>query len=258
MTPFYTLEDDRWFVGNAPARGPWSLEACHGGPVIAAIARAMEICVSDKQLVRLSTDLLRPVPMGGFCVDTYIVKAGRMVTTARAELKDRDGNICARTTSLHVVPQDLGEVPNCHSEGPTLSDATPGEFPILMTVHGERAFGHYVETAYPPGENAQPGPTTMWMRSGSLLEGEVMSPFQRLCPIADCGNGASRNASLNDISFINPDVVIAMHRPPETEWLASSSHSHWQSSGIGLANAQLFDEFGSVATVFQTLLLSRV
>ena len=255
--PFYALEDTQWFVGNEPARGPWSMDACHGGPPTAVIARALEQAVTDKQLVRMSVDLLRPIPMSGFCVDTTVEKNGRMVATARAELTDRNGKVCAVANSLHILPRDTGILPTFEPEAPVLAGAIPGDFPILDTAHGHRAFGHFVEVAYPVGENNAPGPTTMWARTTHLLDGEEMSPFQRICPIADCGNGASRNAELTDFSFVNPDVVIAMHRPPQSEWIASVSHSLWQDNGIGLANAQLFDELGSIATVFQTLLLSQ-
>jgi hypothetical protein len=112
-----------------------------------------------------------------------------------------------------------------------------------------------VETRYPPGHDNSPGPTTAWLRTLPLVAGETPTPFQRLCPLADCGNALSRNGEPDTASFINPDLTIVLHRLPEGDWLGSSSVSHWQPNGIGLADALLFDERGPVGRALQTLVI---
>ncbi|MEM7282220.1 MAG: thioesterase family protein, partial [Pseudomonadota bacterium] len=59
-------------------------------------------------------------------------------------------------------------------------------------------------------------------------------------------------------SFVNPDITIVAHRESDSEWLASSARSDWQSTGIGLSTAVIQDEQGPIATVLQTLLIKRV
>ena len=61
--PSSTVEGDR-FVPSDFARGPWSPDALHGGPVAALIGRAVEACPSDEPMhvARLTVELLRPVP----------------------------------------------------------------------------------------------------------------------------------------------------------------------------------------------------
>ena len=69
--PFFRLEDD-WYLGNDGARGPWTADGCHGGPAAAAVARSAELAVPDKQIVRLTLDLFRPVPVSGFRVQAQV------------------------------------------------------------------------------------------------------------------------------------------------------------------------------------------
>jgi len=158
---------------------------------------------------------------------------------------------------MHMVEHALGEVPTAPSATLCLADATPGKFGTTRAPHGAPFFGNFVAVAYPPGQTATPGPTTMWLKPLPLLDGEIPSSFQQLCPLADCGNGISRNADIHEFQFVNPDITIVAHRSSSSEWLASTARSEWQSNGIGLATAVIQDEEGPVATVMQSLMLRR-
>jgi hypothetical protein len=109
--------------------------------------------------------------------------------------------------------------------------------------------------AYPKGMSPAPGPKTVWMKTPPLLEGEETSPIQSLCPLADCGNGISWNEAPGRLGFMNTDLTLQVHREPVGEWLASDALSHWQSNGVGMSQAVLFDTEGPVATALQTLVL---
>ncbi len=254
---FFKLDGNHGYVGFDPARGPWSADSCHAGPVTGAIARSLEILVADKQLVRLSVEILRPVPIDGFYVEANLSKEGRMVTTATARITNASGKLIATASSLHMVVQSLGDLPSHKEVMPDRALAQAGDFPIKRTAHGLPSFSTGIEVLYPPGEDDQPGPTSLWMRTLPLVEGEKMSPFQQLCPLADCGNGIARNADVTDMSFMNPDITIVMHRAPTSEWLGSRAHSHWESTGMGLAQATLFDTEGAIGSAMQTLLLQK-
>ena len=254
---FFRVEDDHFYIGNDPARGPWSADACHAGPVTGAIARSFELCVPDKQLMKLSVEILRPVPIAGFRVVTEVVKNGRMVTTANAKITDQDNKLVATASAMYMQQQQLGDVPSVEDQIPPVEESVAGDFPIKFTLHGLPSFSTGIEILYPQGEDSEPGPTSLWMKSLPIVEQEIPSPFQKLCPLADCGNGISRNGELNQISFINPDITIVMHRAPEGDWLGTRTRSHWQPTGMGLAEATLFDGQGAIASVMQTLLLKR-
>lgn len=257
-TAFMRTSDGEWFVGNDGSRGPWSAEHCHAGPVAGLMARAVEALIPGKTLIRLAAEFSRPVPLAGFRIAARVVRDGRQVATAEAELTDATGAVCATADTLHVAERDAAGLPSATVPSPDFAEARPGRFPIPDAAHGLPMFAHAVEIAYPPGETVEPGPTTLWMRTPPLLAGEMPSPFQRLCPLADCGNGISRNADLSEATFVNPDLTIACFRAPQSEWLASRAISYWEPTGIGLASAMLFDELGPVGSALQTLIVNKV
>lgn len=253
-TAFFRQQGDT-IVGNDPARGPWSADACHAGPVTGVIARALEPVAPEQQLVRLSISFVRPVPVAGFTIATDVVRAGRAATTATARLHDLDGKLCAKAKSLHLASYAPEDLPTVTIPAPDLADAVDGKFTVLDAPHGLPFFPAGIDVRYPPGEGNEPGPTTMWMKTIPLVEGEEMTPVQRACPLADCGNGISRNQEFTEVSCVNPDLTMVLFRRPESEWLASRAMSFWEPNGIGMSHAMLFDTRGPIGTALQTLIL---
>ncbi|MEZ5658345.1 MAG: thioesterase family protein [Burkholderiaceae bacterium] len=252
---FFTAHDDS-YIGTEAARGPWSAQHCHAGPVLALIARAIEaLHEPDQLLTRLSVDLIAPVPMAGVRVQACRQRGGRSVSTATAEVTDLAGKVCASASAMLIGQRAIGPVPTAGGLPLPRADARHDRFPIRETAHGLPCFSDHVAVMLPSGETADPGPTMIWMKTPAIIEGETPSAFQRLCPLADCGNGISRNAGLDRYSFINADITIVRHRVTDAEWLGSAARSHWQSSGIGLASAELFDDDGPIASVLQTLIV---
>jgi len=248
--------DGSWFVPTEYSRGPWMVGACHAGPPTALMARALESIAREKRLTRVTVEIMRPIPMSGFRVLASMRKQGRSVTLTEAELYDEDA-VYARAYGIHLRTVEHLEVTTAEVEAPKLSAAAPGPFPVPITAHGMTYFGDSVECRYdPPRSQAGGGPTTMWMRTTvPLLAGEEPSPFQSICPLADSLNGISYN-SLDGLSFVNPDLTLSLHRDPMGEWFCAQAISHWEPSGIGLADAALFDHQGSVGRATQNLLLS--
>ena len=250
--------DGAFFVGADSARGPWHPGQLHAGPVAALTARALEQAVGpEKPLARLTLDLIRPAPISGLRFEASVTRSGRTLATSRAEMLDREGVVCATATGLHLAERDLGATPTAPVETLSFAEARIGAFPVNEVAHGEPCFGDAVEIAYPPGEDGAPGPGAIWMRAPALLADETPSSFQRLCPLADCGNAISRNAEIDAFSFVNADLTIVAHRQTTAEWLASRARSEWRSTGIGLSTAVIHDEQGPVATALQTLVLRR-
>ena len=254
---FFTVIDDR-FVGTDHARGPWDPDSCHAGPVTGLLARALERTLPAGRLTRITVDITRTVPMAGFSIEGSITRAGRTVSTTEAVLFDQEGRERIRARGLHIVPSELVDVPTTRDDSlPTVANAKSGPFPIRARLHGLPGLTSAVDVRYPPGQDPEPGPTTIWMRTPPLLPDEASSPFQRMCPLADCGNAIGRNAEPAEIGFMNVDLTIVLHRDPVGEWLGSRAVSRWEPTGIGMADALLFDRHGVVGRAVQTLLLTR-
>lgn len=257
MTDAFFHRDGDWLIGNDAARGPWSADACHAGPVTGALASAAEAVISDKQLVRLTANFMRPLPMAGFRLSATPVRDGRSTATVRVELRDRNDRV-ASTAECLFVSEERNELPTATLPVPAFDTSVPGRFPVAETLHGEKMFGDFVDIRYPEGEDNLPGPTSLWMRTPAIIEGESMSPFQAACPIADCGNGISRNTEFVDTSCVNADLTVALFRPSTSDWILSTSISFWEQNGIGLSHAMLFDRDGPVGSALQALVLRRL
>ena len=255
---FFTCTDDDWFVPTEHTRGPWDEHACHAGPPTGLLARALEQLLPDQRLTRLTVNLQRPVPFAGFRVASTVTRQGRTVSLSEARLINSENKVVITASGMHLTPSPQGEMPTTkHSIG-SPDEASAGEFPIKDTLHGKPAFnGDGVQVRYPSGETRLPGPTVAWMKTVPLLEYETPSAFQRICPLADCGNAFGRNADAHEVTFMNTDLTLLLHRDPQGEWLGTHSIGYWGSDGIGMADAQLFDSLGVVGRAMQSLILRK-
>lgn len=260
---YFTIErghdGEEWIVPTDLARGPWDEHACHGGPPTAMLVRALERAVPAQRLARITVELSTPVPMAGFRIETSVVRNGRTTSQSQAAIIDAEGVVRSTAAGVHVRAAQPPVVPdtwdNAGWELPTSTDAEPGEFPMRAAMPDWVGFSRSVEVRYPAGSSGDGGNTTVFMRTVPMLPDEVPTPFQRIAPLADCGNAFSRHAGPDELQFINTDLIIALHRDPVGEWLGSRSSSQWQPSGMGLADALLFDDHGPVGRALQTLLL---
>src|ERR1700709_2246028 len=109
------LPDGATFVPTIAARGPWSPDAQHGGPVAALLCRAAESVGSVGPLggSRPPVELLRPAPLTPLTVVTRIRRPGKRVQLVEAVLLAGETEI-ALATALRIrladVPLD-GAVP---------------------------------------------------------------------------------------------------------------------------------------------------
>ena len=252
-------DGSEWFSPTDHARGPWDPDACHGGPPTALLVRALERAVPGMRLARVSVDLGRPVPMAGFTIATEVTRAGRATANASAALLDAEGDGPRHGNRHAPLRGSEADLRGAHGQqrraDPAAGRQHARSVPRRSGVHDRPGFRGAVEIRYPPGENEAPGATTVWMRTVGLLPGEEMSPFQRISPLADCGNAFGRLAEPDQVQFVNTDLLIALHRDPVGEWMGSRAVSAWQPSGNGLADALLFDDEGAVGRALQTLLL---
>ena len=258
MAGAFFYRDGDWIIGNDGALGPWSEDSCHAGPVTAIIAGAAEALVPDRQLVRLTVNYVRPVPMRGFRIEAVPDGSGGTAASTAVSAFDRDNKLLATARCLHLKVRDISNPPTSNQAAPVLSEASIGDFPVRQALHDKRFFGTEIEVAYPPGEDNEPGPTTIWMRTPTIVYGEEPTAFQTACPLADCANGFARNAEFVDVTCVNPDLTVLLHRPPESEWLASSGVSYWEPTGIGSTTATLYDERGAIGAALQSLVIRPV
>ena len=237
-------------------RGPWSLHAQHGGAASALLAGFLEQHDPGPAsfVVRLTVELLRPVPLVPLHVSVRPIRPGKKVYWLEGSLH-ADGVEVARATALRLREEslDLSEaVP-----GPVIPISPPGEvsrFPRLR--HDEIGFAQAIEASWVGGVPGAVGPTAAWLRLVvPVIAGEEPSPLQRVAAAADFGNGLSAAVSREHYSFINPDLTITLHRAAVGEWIGLDAATYPSPTGIGIAESVLHDVRGRIGRGIQTLLI---
>lgn len=254
------LPDGDRLVPTQLAVGPWSPDALHGGPVAAVAARAAELVDGggEFQLVRLTLELLRPVPLTALRTTSRVVRPGRRVQLIDTVI-EADGVEVAWSRALRIrakhdqepieptVPEDEAPVPPDRARPrPYLSaDGQP------RTFHGEG-----VEMRYVAGSFESPGPATVWFRLRCpVVLGEAPSPWQRTAAVADFGNGIGAELPFGSSLFINPDLTVSVHRPPVGEWVCLDARTRFGGPGVGAAESALWDEEGRIGRAIQSLVV---
>jgi len=255
---FYEKAEDG-FVATELTRGPWDPDAQHAGPPSALLGREIERVEGGEgfQVVRVTLEILRPVPIGPVRVEAELVRPGRSVQMIEARLSGEAGDLMvARAwrirTSEISIPDDVETTPAAPL-GPEQGDV-PEFFETAQSVGYHTA----MEWRSVGGGFREPGPATVWMRMGcALVEGEAPSPLQRTLVAADVGNGISAVLDWRTHVFINVDLSVHLERLPEGEWVCVDAVTLPQRSGIGVAESVLSDERGRIGRAAQALLIAE-
>lgn len=256
--PALFVPDGNSVVPTELARGPWSPKALHGGPVAALLARSFERCSPEGglQLVRMTVELLRPVPVARLIATTFLVRPGRKVQLVDAVVESNGVEVAwARALRIRVTSEEQRVAPTVPEDAspppPEQGVGTPS-----MT-EGYRAFHNEgVDIRFVRGRFNELGPATAWFRlQCPVVAGEDPSPWQRAAAVADFGNGISAELEFASNVFINPDLVISLHRPPVGEWVCLDARTRFGTPGIGVAESALWDSEGRIGNAVQNLLV---
>jgi hypothetical protein len=264
----FFFADGEGFQPTELCRGPWDRHSQHAGPPAALLGRAIEALPSEneRELGRITYEILRPVPLAHLRVEAKVIRPGRSVDCSEASLFDAEGEVMrarawrVRTTALGLPPQPESET----------AEGTPGKlarghvplgpeegYEVDFVPTGEDV-GYHTGMTYRfiAGAFREPGPATAWMRMlHPLVKGEEPSPLTRVLIAADSGNGVSSAIDWRRWLFVNVDLTVHLHRLPEGEWVCLDSVTIAEPNGIGLADTALYDERGPIGRAAQTLLV---
>jgi hypothetical protein len=252
------IPDGESLVPQPITQGPWSPDAQHGGPVAALLARCVERVETPApmQVVRMSVELLRPVPLRALVASTRVVRAGKRVQIIDASLA-HDGQDVAWARALLIRTAPMDDLP-----GTDPARAEPRGPESVEYVEQEPGFrvpyAEAVEIRFLQGGWDEPGPVRIWTRLGvPVVEGEAPSPLQRTAAAADFGNGVSWVVPFDSHVFINPDLTVSLSRVPRGEWIGFGVESRFSPEGFGTAESEIFDRAGPVGRAIQSLYVER-
>jgi len=256
---------DAFYIPKGPlydstelTRGPWDPGSQHAGPPCALLGAEMDRAgkLDPARVARVTFEILRPVPIAPLSVKARVVRPGRSVELVEGSLSAGDTEILrARAWRVRTTEMQL--------DGPSLPDermAPPSEaqtqdfFPTGQDVGYQTA----MEVRFVSGSYLKPGPARAWMRMrGSLVEGEEVSPLDRVLVAADSGNGVSASLDYRRWLFINADLSVALQRLPRGEWVGLDAATYAEPDGIGLSDTRLHDEHGAIGRATQSLLVGE-
>jgi hypothetical protein len=248
-------------VPSELARGPWSPDALHGGPVAALLAGLAESLPQPGPMhpARMTLELLRPVPLAPLRGAARVLRPGRKLMLAEASLHAGEVEV-ARATLLSLrraelpLPAEHGGGVAAQPPGPEGAARTRPIWDAGLPAYHRDAVEHRVVR----GSWGTPGPCTDWIRLRvPVVAGETPSPLQRAAAAADFGNGISAALPFGDWRFINADLTVHLQRLPRGEWVCLDAVTWPEGSGVGLAESELFDEAGRLGRSLQSLLLER-
>lgn len=257
VSSFYVADGPGRYLSQPSTGSPWGPDSQHGGPPAALLTRALEGLerAQDRVVGRLTMELLGPVPLGPLEVRASVVRPGRSVEMCSATLYDvRRERACASATAWLFPAGDDGPQQDDEPLPHTPADGTAKDRP--RSWHG--GYLDAVDWRWIVGAVQEPGPGVVWMRPAvDLVEGEAMSPVQRLMACADSASGVSAALDPAAWAFLNTELTVHVLRPPVGEWLCLDARTTLGSGNVGLATSDVYDERGLVARTAQALLVAK-
>ena len=249
------------YVPTGLTRGPWDPRLQHAGPPAALLARAVEraSAIDAGQTVRLSYDILRPLPIAPQSIAVRTLRPGRRVEQLEVTLADAATQtplmrVTAWRMRAEAVPgTEAAPVPEA-APLPAPERGEPGDFGFWRDPV---AYHRALDWRFVRGRFTVPGPAAVWTRLRiPLVAGEPATPLERLLVMADAASGVSSALDWTTYTFVNVDLGIHLARPPAGEWVAMDAQTRIGPSGAGLCTSTLHDAGGPVGVSTQSLLVA--
>ncbi len=268
MDALYEVRDGGVFATEY-TRGPWDPNHQHGGAPAAMLMRAFETLEPDPTLalVRVTYELIRPVPLGDLRVSVSVVRPGRRVQLLEGTIVTPDGTEVLKARALRVrrSPVSSGAELSADAGGSQAAGGTlappAGWSDVAESGFGGRETlfpGDGIEIRYVVGGFFELGPATAWFRlKVPVVAGEDPSPLQRMAAAADFPNGMSTELDWAGYVFMNPDLTMYVEREPVGEWIALTGAMRTVQGGGGVAQAVLYDERGRIGRSLQSLYVAE-
>ena len=161
------------------------------------------------------------------------VRPGRSVCPAEAALRD--------VALDRPVAQGLGLAFPRTDSGPAAAGPHPTTGPrtVVARTRPEGWSPGYldaVEWRWITGAVDAAGPGVVWMRPPVLVEGEPITPLQRLLTCVDSASGVSARSTSATWAFLNTELTVHVLREPVGEWICLDAVTTLGPGSVGVAD----------------------
>ena len=266
MSDFVYQREGEIFSPTPWAGSPWSDGLQHGGPVNALFALAAEEAAEEAGLrvVRLTVDLMRPVPRVPLALTWRFVRRGWRLANVEAALSQPEGGdpVCRASAVLLAPSHDWErQWQQTPPPPPGIETLEPVEF-MPKSYRSQVPDGFHWSFEVRMGADEH-GPAAWLTTSLDLLPGVPMTPLQRCAAVADLTFGLSGRSLIREqiadvdawsVPMINTDTTIYWERPPVGRWFGFRNALLTDHEGIGVCEVDLADAEGRLGRSLQAML----
>lgn len=260
--PLFRSDGDL-LVPGVLSRGPWYEGTLHGSAMLAAMARAAERHHTDveRQVVRLTIDLMRAAPMAPLRVESSTVRSGKSIDVIDIAMFAGD-DLCVRGSALRIRTEDITvDDDSAAATWPRPPADDEIATPVFTHPGAERpAFHHAIDAHLDHGDD------TVWFRLAvPVVDDEANTSAVTVATIADWTYATPRMLSEaaseappsaeRTVFAINADTTVNTHRPMSGAWLGLRTTSQVGALGAGTSSAQILDRDGLVGFSSQSILV---
>jgi hypothetical protein len=256
MDAIYRIDGNR--AETSPnAAGPWDASMQHGSAPAALVTWAAEAIptTTPMQIVRVTIDLMRPVPVAPLTYETEVLREGRKIQLCAVRLLASDV-VVVRATVLKVRADTLplpSDIADAAIDVPSPDRGTPMEPPF-----SRNPFVTGLSVSAVRGGFLKLGPGAIWYRiDRPIVEGAAISQMMRAVVAADFCNGTSSVLDFHKWTFLNADLTVSLTRAPVGDWILLNAETWIGPDGAGIAAGRLGDSKGYFGRAVQSLVIEK-
>jgi hypothetical protein len=256
MDAIYRVDGNR--AETSPnAAGPWDATMQHGSAPAALVTWAAEAIptAAPMHIVRVTIDLMRPVPVAPLMVETEVLREGRKIQLCAIRLLANNVVVvCATVLKVRADSLPLpSEIADAAIDVPPPDQGTPMEPPFSHTP-----FVTGLSVSMVRGSFSKIGPAAIWYRiDRPIVEGAAISQVMRAVVAADFCNGTSSMLDFDKWTCLNADLTVSLARAPVGDWILLNAETWIGSDGAGIAAGRLGDSKGYFGRTVQSLVIEK-
>ena len=253
---FYIATGPHRFRPTSHATGPWSSQACHGGPPSALAMHEILDCSAPgdgeepkKQISEVHIDLFGEIPLQPLEFTTTVLRPGKRIELVEAIGKLDSGRTAISARAWRMLTEE-GRAARVEAPVELPSRGAGSKDPMMASF----PYGDSIDWRFVEGGISKKGPATAWATPKiPLIEGVSTTPIESALLVADSANGISAELDFRDFIFIPTSAELQFRSQPLSTTVGLSAVTSINPAGFGTTRGTLFEETGVYAHLLQSI-----